>query len=101
MLGRHSVLFCEATSVTRFTGAQPACSIVLHPLQVSFPLANMRCGGASCNNKGRFKVAAFAALSRFNGAGDFLSDANYKSGKEVLATTIPTEDVYFGAQNAC
>ena len=63
-------------------------------LQVSFPIANMLCGGASCNGKGRFKVVAFGALSRFDGSGNPVT--SYKSGAEKLAATVPPEDIFYG-----
>ncbi len=67
-------------------------------MQISFPIANMECGGASCNGKGRFKVVAFGALSRFDGNGNAVTD--YKKGVEQLANTVPSDDIFYGERGS-
>ncbi|PRW20926.1 fibronectin type III domain-containing [Chlorella sorokiniana] len=65
--------------------------------KISFPISAMLCGGASCSDKGRFKVVAFAALSRFNAAGNF--QTNYKLGAEVPMATADLNalpEIYYG-----
>lgn len=61
----------------------------------------MRCGGAAFT-KGRFKVAAFGALSRFDNSGAFQS-STFKAGKQIgtsgeieEVTTLPSGDIYYG-----
>lgn len=74
------------------------------PLQISFPISGMRCDGSSCNDKGRFKVVAFSALSRFDTNGNPVGTGanDYKQGKQVPAADadVPQNDIFYGERGS-
>lgn len=72
-----------------------------YPGQVSFPFSGMLCGSVACT-KGRFKVAAFGALSRFDGAmpaANFVPADTFKLGRQVVisdATLTSLPEIFYG-----
>lgn len=58
----------------------------------------MLCGSVACT-KGRFKVAAFGALSRFDNGGAFQPAANFKLGRQIVisdATLTSLPEIFYG-----
>lgn len=87
----HGCLGITATAAKTTPPSHPA-------VQISFPIANMLCDGVACaGTKGRFKVVAFGALSRFAETdGSFQTD--YKDGRKVMVADadLPSSDIFYG-----